>query len=90
MRRNHVIVMLLFLIAFLAILFSWAIWKFCRRSIDAKYHMTLCQRDIEAQAAGAAVKGSKKSESKKSESKKSESKKSGSKKSESKKSGSKN
>jgi hypothetical protein len=84
MRRSHVIVLLLFLVAASICFFGWALYKFCRRSIDAKYHETSYQRDVEAQAAAAALKSSSKKSGSKSGSKKSGSK-SGSKKSGSKK-----
>jgi hypothetical protein len=47
MRRNHVIVLILFLTALFCIFFGWALYKFCRRSIDAKFHEMQYQQDIE-------------------------------------------
>jgi hypothetical protein len=55
MRRNLAIILILFLTAFFCCLFGWALFKFCRRSIDAKFHE---MQYLEAQAGGS---GSKKS-----------------------------
>jgi hypothetical protein len=60
MRRNHVIVLLLFLTALLCIFFGWALYKFCRRSIDAKFHEMQYQRDIEASKSRSGKSGSSK------------------------------
>jgi hypothetical protein len=69
MRRNLAIILILFLTAFFCCLFGWALFKFCRRSIDAKFHE---MQYLEAQAGGSGSKksgsGSKKSGSKKSSS----------------------
>jgi hypothetical protein len=66
MRRNHVLVLILFLTAFFCIFFGWALYKFCRRSIDAKFHEMQYQRDIEASKSRSGKSGSsKKTESKK-------------------------
>lgn len=49
MKRNNVIILILFLAAIFLALFAWFLHTTCRRIVSAEVHEMLYQRDVEAQ-----------------------------------------
>lgn len=52
MKRNNVIVLILFMITILVVFFSWFLYRTCSRLVSAEVHEMLYQRDAEAQKSG--------------------------------------